>query len=443
VEDLGARALKNIEDPVRTYRVVNADQADRPAAAASSGAAAPVALPPLPQRPSLAILPFRNLSGDPAHDYIANGIGLGIQTLLVQLSGLFLVNASAHQGYWDGGVTAAEAVKDMPVRYVLEGAVQHAGQRVRVLVQLTDLRDSAVVWADRYDHDLEDVFALQDDVTQQVLAAIGSEILGTNLDRIWTRGLTGSGAWELFLRGISHFYKFTKHDNAIARDMFDKLRALHPEKPIGPGYIAVTHWFDATRGWAESPAASFRLAGEWAEKSIEPEEGNNGLGHVILGSVRLREGRFDEALALCRKGVSFRASCPLTHGQLADVQLHNGDPQGAVKTAREALTLRMLYPPPLVNLLAMAYRDSGEIDRSIPAAQEAARLDPSHTDALVTLCSDHALAGNDREARRIAGEILGMDPGFRVSAYVATPPYRDAAKAARLAGALRSAGLPD
>lgn len=386
VEDLGDRALKNIEDPVRSYRVVDVGPRQDASFSADAGTFPADALPPLPKRPSVAIMSFRNLNRGAQNDYIADGIGLGIQTLLVQLSGLFLVNASAHQGYRDGKVTAAEAVKELPVRYVLEGAVQQAGQHVRVMVQLTDLHDNAVIWADRYDRGLEDVFALQDDVTREVISSLSSEILGANLDRIWTRGLTGEGAWEYFLRGVSHFYKFTKHDNAIARDMFEKIYHLHPNKVIGPAYIAVTHWFDATRGWADSPAASMRQAREWAEKSIEPEEENNGLGHVILGSIRLREGRHEEGLALCRKGVAFRANCPLTLGQLAYAQLHCGDAHGAVKSAREALTVRMIYPPMLVNVLATAYRDCGEVDLSIPAAREAVRLDPQHTDAFVTLC---------------------------------------------------------
>jgi hypothetical protein len=311
------------------------------------------------------------------------------------------------------------------------------------MVQLTDLQDNTVIWADRYDRDLEDVFALQDDVTREVISSLGSEILGANLDRIWTRGLTGEGAWEYFLHGVSHFYKFTKHDNAIARDMFEKIYHLHPDKPIGPAYMAVTHWFDATRGWADSPAASMRQAREWAENSIEPKEENNGLGHGVLGSIRLREGRHEEGLALCRKGVAFRANCPLTLGHLADAQLHCGDARGAVKSAREALALRMLYPPPLVNVLATAYRDSGEVDLSIPAAREATRLDPQHTDAFVTLCSDYVLAGLDDEAHRTAGQIIEIDPEFRISSYANNLPYRDATKIASIVETLRSAGLPE
>lgn len=443
IEDLGRKALKNIEEPVRAYRIFGASPATSTPSSSGERAPGSTAVPSLPERPSLAIMPFRNLNGDPANDYIADGIALGIQTLFVQLSGLFMINVTSHQGYRDGQINAAEAVRELPVRYVLEGAVQLVGHRVRVTAQLTDLRSSAVTWADRYDRDLEDVFALQDEVTREVISSLTSEILGGDLLRVWTEDLTGRGAWEFFLRGVSHFYKFNREDNAAARAMFERIYELHPEKVIGPSYIAMTHWLDATRGWSASSKDSINQATHWAEKSMASDQQNNGLGYVIMGSIRLREHQFDEALALCRKGVSFRANCPFALGQLATVQNYCGDSRSAVKTAREALSVRMVYPPPLVNVLAMAYRDSGEIGLSIPAAREATQLDPDHTDSFVTLCSDYMLSGDDHEAKHVAKQIVEMDPEFRISTYVEQQPYQEAPKLARIADALRSAGLPD
>jgi tetratricopeptide (TPR) repeat protein len=255
--------------------------------------------------------------------------------------------------------------------------------------------------------------------------------------------LNGSDAWEYYLRTISHFYRFTKSDNARAREMAEKICELHPDKMLGPAYVAMMHWLDASRGWSESRERSIALAAEWAERSTASEELNNGLGYVILGSVRLLERHHDEALALCRRGIGYRANCPFALGQLAAVENYCGDARSAVKTAREALTVRMVYPPPLVDVLAMAYRDASDIGSSIPAAREAARLDPMHTDAHVTLCSDYALAGDCDEARRTADRILDIDPGFTISAYTEKQPYRDAARLSQIADALRTTGLPE
>jgi len=439
-EDLGSRALKNIEVPVRTYRILKQRTLAR-----STNARTDLAdiVPGLLERPSVAIMPFQNLNPDAADDYIADGIGLGIQTLLVQLSGLFLINACSDQAYREGKVTAAEAMRELPVRYALEGAVQTAGQRIRVTAKLTNLKDNTVIWAERYDHDLEDVFTLQDDVTREVISSLSAVVLGADLNRIWTSVLTGRGAWEHFLRGVSHFYKFTKVDNALARQMFEKICELHPDKMIGPGYVGLTHWLDATRGWSGSRIDSVNEAATWAEKATVSDDRNNGLGHVVLGSVRLLERQFDEALALCRKGVGYRANCPFALGQLAAVKNYCGDARGAVKSAREALTVRTVYPPPLVNVLAMAYRDSGEVGLSIAAAREATRLDPKHTDAYVTLCTDFVLASDDDQARRTADEIIEIDPEFRISEYAKRQPYRDAESLSKIVHALRAAGLPE
>jgi tetratricopeptide (TPR) repeat protein len=224
--------------------------------------------------------------------------------------------------------------------------------------------------------------------------------------------------------------------------MFEKLHELHPEKSTAPSYIALTHWADATRKWVDVPAQSTHLASEWAERSLQPEWDNNGLGHAILGSIRVLEGKHDEGLALCRKSIAFRASCPFALGQLAFAQTYYGDARAAVKSAREALSVRIVYPPPLVDILAMAHRDSGEISLSIPTAQEACRLAPAHVDAYVTLCSDYALANEGDKARKIAAQIVALDPEFRVSSFASTQPYREAAKLERLSDALTAAGLP-
>jgi len=311
-----------------------------------------------------------------------------------------------------------------------------------VIVQLTDLHDGALIWADRYDRELDDVFTLQDEVTHEVIKSLGIELLYGDMDRIWLKGLKTKNAWQFFLRGISHIYKFNKADNAVARDMFEQLYKLHTDKMIPPSYLAWTHFLDFVRGWTNSPDSSLKQACNWAEKSVQSDEGNNGLGHAILSYIRLREGQHDEALALCRKAIGFRSTCPLALGQLAEARLYCGDAQGAVKNAREALAVRGTFPPQTIDILATAYRDSGEVDMSISCATESARLDPNHTDAFVILCSNYMLTGLAEEASRIADKIIDIDPSFRVSEYSKKLPYRDIEKINSISETLRSAGLP-
>ena len=396
----------------------------------------------LPSRPAIVIMPFRNLNENGDNDYIADGIGLGIQTLMVQLSGLFLINASSDQDYRNGTKTASEVASGLPVRFTLEGAAQRVGDRVRVSVHLTDQQDNTVVWAERYDRDLENVFALQDDITREVVSSLNIELFGRDFERTVTRDLSGDGAWEYFLRGVSHIYKFSKTDNERARQMFEKLYALKPNKVHGPAYIALTHWIDVTRGWSDAPTDSLSQAGEWATKAMQYRE-NDGLGYIIMSYISLQQGQHDEAMALCEKAIEYRANCPATLGQIATVKLYCGDAQGAVKSARDALSVRIMHPPLLVNLLATAYRDCGEIDLSISTAEEAVRLDPLLSDHLATLCSSHVVAGNDAEAHRLAEKIVSIDPNFRISDYADKHPYKDQSKRVAIEESLRFTELPE
>lgn len=162
----------------------------------------------------------------------------------------------------------------------------------------------------------------------------------------------------------------------------------------------------------------------------------------MLGYVRLLQGRRDEALDLCNQALAFRSNCPAALGQTAAVQLYCGNPQNAVKSARESLSVRTMCPPLSINLLATAYQDCGDYDLSVAAARESARLDHIHTDPLVTLCTDFMLRGDVVEGRR-AAEIMEIDPEFTVSGFAAKQPYRDGAALTRLTDALLEAGLPE
>ena len=441
-EDMGTRALKNIDTPVHVYRLAGAVAGEGASDAASGTAVATDSgMVEFPEIPSIAIMAFRDLNGDPDKSYIADGISLGIQTLLVQLPGLFMINAVSHQEYRAENQTAAEAMQELPVRYALEGTVQHAGPRVRVTAQLTDLKDGTMVWADRYDHNIEDIFELQDDITREVIAALNVKLFRSDLDRVLTHDLRGKGAWEHFLRGVSHIYRFTKEDNAKGREFFEKLHELRPDTVHGASYIALTHWIDLNRGWSLSPEKSREQAEHWSQKAIEYED-NDGLGHTVLGYVRLLQGDHEEALDLCNRALEFRSNCPAALGQTAAVQLYCGDPKSAVRSARESLSVRTMCPPLSINLLAAAYRDCGEYDLSLMAARESARLDDIHTDPLVTLCTDFMLRGDAAEGRRVASEIMERDPAFTVRGFAAKQPYRDQATLEKLTTALKEAGLP-
>ncbi len=440
-EDMGERALKNIEAPIHAFRIRNTGGVE--AKPSPIVRAIPEQALPLPsERPSLAILPFRSLNTNPDARFVADGIALGVQTLLVQLSGIFFVNACLHQGYREGRQTAAEALSDMAVRYAVEGSVQQVGGRVRVSVQVSDLEGGALVWAENYDRSLEDVFSMQDEISRRIAGALSTELVGGHLARDFTGSLDSPDAWEHFLRGIDHLYRWTKHDCAAAIPHFEALADAHPESAIGPCYLSLLNYYAANRNWTASKEKSLEEAERWAHIALPLEDGNNGLGHAVLGAITLAKHRHDESLAYCRSAVSYRANCPFAIGQLGLTETYSGDPASGVKHAREAMSVRMLQPSPLVNALAIAYRDQGEIDLSIPTAEEAARIDPNYSDALATLCSDFAISGESARAEQVAKRILAATPDFSVARFARQHPYRDAVILDRITSALMSAGLP-
>jgi class 3 adenylate cyclase/tetratricopeptide (TPR) repeat protein len=437
-EFMGEQMLKNIERPVRAYRI-HTDH--RSSSAPTKTHASPALEFEPPDRPSVAILPFKSLGSDADKDYIADGIRFGISASLVQLSGLFLVHSPALNAYRGKDVSASSVGRELDARYVLEGAVQQVGNRVRVTVQLTDVDVKQTILADRYDRVLEDVFELQDEITREVISSLNITLVANEIDRIWFGKLSSPEAKEYYYRGASHFYELNKDDNETARNFFEELYRVQPDSVIGPSYISVTHWLDAFFDWTDSSAGSIELAATWAQKAMQYED-NNGIGHAVFGHLQLLEGNYDEALENCSTGVKLRSSCPLAHGLLGLVLNYCGDAGAAVKSVREALQLEKVYPTWLIDVLAAAYRDSGNIELSIPAAKESLRLNPQNNEARLILCSDYQLVADHDQARRLAGEIMAIDPEFHVSTYAKSQPYRNPATLRRLMATLCEAGLP-
>lgn len=394
-----------------------------------------------PDRPSVAILPFKSLGSDPDQDYLADGIRYGISASLVQLSGLFLVHAPVLNAYRGKDVSARSVGEELGARYVLEGAVQQAANRVRVTVQLTDVDTNRISFADRYDRVVDDIFELQDEITREVISSLNIELLANESGRVWFGKITVPEAKEFYYRGASHFYELNKDDNAKARHYFEELYRVQPDSVVGPSYVSMTHWIDAFFEWTNSSAKSREQASIWAQKAMEYED-NNGIGHAVFGYLQLLEGKYDDALANCSTGVKLRTSCPMAHALLGIVLNFCGDAGLAVKSVREALQLERVYPTWLIDVLAAAYRDSGAVDLSIPAAIESLRLNPKSTAARLILCSDYQLAANHEQARRVADEVIASEPEFRLSTYAKSQPYRDPATLERLLATLREAGLP-
>lgn len=453
-EDMGDQRLKNIERSVQAYRVVTSSgSADAMVQlAAFRKLVAPATKEEeqeeiiefsTPELASIMILPFKNLSGDADLEALVDGFRLSIQSTLVKLSGMFLINAPVADTYRHRQVSAIQAGNEVGIRYVLDGAVQIAGDRIRVTVQLTDAPAAQVIWADRYDRVMDNIFELQDEITTEVAVALDAKlVVGRQEGLIWWDNLPNWKAREYVLRGLSHLYKLNQHDNEFARRMFEGLDQIAPGEPQGLALMALTHWFDAFEGWSENAAHSVERATKLAKEAIALGD-PDGFGHIVLSHVRLFERRHDEALSLSEKSVAQRLSCPLAMAIFADVLNYTGKSEQAIKQMKQAVRHSRIFPPWMVNILAQSYRDTGQIIPSVSVANQSLRLDPENLDGHVILCTNYGLSNALEDARRVKQEILRIDPSFSIPRYVETQPYKDSASLDVIAKALRKAGLPD
>lgn len=438
-ENLGEQLLKGFEEPVRAYTVSLKTGESVPPPEFAARLPEPVARQP--GKPSIAVLPFRSLSRDSEQDYMAAGIGLAIQASLVKVSGLFLIAPAATQHYRDEVVTADQVAHDLGVRYVLEGAVQQSQERLRVTVQLTDGVDRRIVWAERYDRELADTLAVQDEITTEVLKALDVTLVSGAQTEALRSTLTNLDALHAFYRGLNHWYARTKDDNVAARGMFEDVVRLQPDSPVGASYMCMTHWIDALMGWSESKGHSLRVAAEWARKAVALDD-KSGLPQIVLATAHLLNRRHTEALATCYEAVKLRTSCPAANSYLATVLHYCGRSAEAVAQLKETIRITPVYPPWFLTLLAAAYRESGDLDHSISAAQEAIRRSPDDVDARVILCTDYSLSGRKERAKKLAREILAINPVFSAAAYMEKEPYEDLETVSRLTESLVAAGLP-
>lgn len=437
IEDLGEQRLKNIPEPVKIYRVKPEYGQRRSPELRGVGDDLP-----LPELPSIAILPFKNLGGDSEQDYLADGFHFDIQAALLRVTGLFLIASGTVGSYRGRKVTAEAAGREMGVRYILEAGVRRTGKRIGLTVQLTDIVSQQVVWAGNYDQALEDAPTVQDEIAAEVLKALNFKLQTGEEARVFQGTLTNPEARDCFYRGLTHLPMMSKDGNAAARKMFERVTRLQPESPVGPTYMAFSHWTDVFREWTDPKEKSLEQAVGWANKALE-FEGTNGLAHVVLAYVHLTKRRHDEALATGYKAVQLRPSCPMAIGFLANILLYWGRSAEAVTRIREAMRISPLYPPWFLTILAAAYRDDGDIGSSMSVARQAIEIGPSDIDARLILCDGSYHTDRLQQAKSLVQEILAIEPLFSIAGYIQSQPYKDQKTLNRLAVSLREAGLPE
>jgi adenylate cyclase len=440
---LGEHEVKNITKPVRVYRaqIESEAAARKPLEVASKEKMAF----PLPDKPSIAVLPFVNMSGSPEQEYFCDGITDQIITSLSMIPRLFVIARNSTFVYKGKAVKVQKVAEEMGVRFVLEGSIQRSEGRVRILVQLIDAIKGIHLWSERYDRDLKDLFVLQDEITRQIMTALQVKLTEGEYASGIAESTSNLKALECYWRAAEHFFRFAKEDNAAARQWAQKAIELDPKFAGGWAQMGWTYLWDVNFGWSQSPVQSMKGALECAQKAIGLSD-SCAKAYGLMGYINLLNRKFDEAIENGEKAVRINPNDPIMLSILAGIMHYNGKFDESIALVKNAMRLCPYYPAIFLIQLSMSYFLAGRYEEALAASElmlaRAHKGEFSPFMAHTSLAEAYIGLGQDQKARAHAEEMLKINPNYsladqRKSMYY----YRDPSHLERHIDALRKAGL--
>lgn len=433
-EDMGKQHIKNIEEPVQAYRVLATDDKGAPKSTVAE------ADWELPDKPSIAVLPFTNMSGDPEQEYFSDGITEDIITALSRISGLLVVARNSTMVYKGKAVDIRQVGREQGVQYVLEGSVRKAGNRIRVTAQLIDAATGHHRWAERYDRSLDDIFAVQDDITHQITVEMRVHISIGEKARMLAGRTESVAAWERVLRADELGNRFIREDNLEARRLVEEALDIDPRYASAWTELGWTHWEDSYFAWTESRDRSEQCGMEAARKALEAEEDYpNALS--LLGYLRLLRGEYDEAVELTGKAVTLAPGNAENVANHAYALICVGNADQALETIKRAFRLSPICPAWYRMTLGLCHYARDEQDSAIRTFQEAIAAEPGSAWSRIYLTGALVEAGAMEDARDVAREVLRIEPSFSVARWGGLQ-FKNEQVRERIIDNLVKAGLP-
>ena len=393
---------------------------------------------PLSDKPSIAVLPFQNLSGDEEQEYFSDGITNDIITDLSKFTQLFVIASNTVFTYKGKPVKVKEVSQELGVRYVLEGSVQKAGDKVRVNAQLIEGTTGHHLWAERYDRDLKDLFALQDEIIQTIVRSLAVKISEAESMRVMSKSRGSLEAYDYLLRGWHHYDRRTRSANNQARQMFNQAIELDPR--YAEAYVALgVNYFEAVSyGWTEFPDQALHRAYDLAQKALALEEAN-ASAHRLLGAVYLRWAQYDLAASELRRAIELNPNDAESYGALGSVMLYSGRTEEAIQSMETELRFNPHFGPGDFMELGLAYYLGGRYEDSIRILERGVGQKPDFVGHHIGLAAAYAQAGRLREAREAAATVLRLSPFFETASYGSA--FRNPTDRAALVEGLHQAGL--
>ncbi len=435
-EDLGCPDLKNIQRKVRVWRSVDLSDA------ASRDAPPARAIPSLPEKPTIAVMPFENLSDEQEQAIFADGISEDITTNLSKIMGLLVIARNSTRTYRGHAQDVRQIAVDLGVRNVLQGSVRKARDRLRVTAQLIDAQTGGHLWAERYDRQIGDLFDLQDEITERIVTALQVQLTEGEQAAIRRRQTEDLAAWHRMVRGQDLLRRFTREDNRAARELFEQAVDVDPEFASAWSMLAWTHLVDARLGYTESSTESLEQGAALARRGLEihPDDPD---GLAIMGAIRLFQRRFEEAEDATRRAVESGPN--LADGLVwrAIVLNYTGRPAEALGRIAKAMRLSPYFPDWYLGIQAVSYRALGQLEQAIAADKARLERNPENQMSNSRLAAIYAERGDLGEARAQIVELLSKNPKASISQVRVSEPFQDEIEMERYLDLLRQAGLPE
>jgi adenylate cyclase len=395
----------------------------------------------VPHKPSIAVLPFTNMSGDAEQEYFSDGMTEDLITDLSKISALFVIARNSSFAYKGRSVKVQEIGRDLGVRFVLEGSIRKAGNRVRITAQLIDVATGGHLWAERFDRDLTDIFATQDEVVEKIVGALAVKLRQGEAQRLRRRGTSSLEAYETWLRAREFLIRSTREGVAQAKTMHRRAIEIDQNFAAPHAGLALALIADYVSDWAEDPAQALDEAERWARRAVELND-QEPVSHMALGNVLLWRRDLDGALAKFRRMIKLDPNFAQGHSATGLALMYAGKPAEALEAMAIAMRLDPHYPGIVLHFLAQANFSLGNYEAAVEQLRKRIARTPGTDSSRMLLAACYGHLGRLEEARAIWAELMQVNPNFSLAQRERVLPYRDPRDFQRIADGLAKAGLP-
>jgi len=389
-------------------------------------------------------MPFVNMSGDPKQDFFSDGITEEITTALSKIPRLFVISRQSTFFYKGKPVKVKQVSEELGVQYVLEGSVQRSGDRIRINAQLIDALTGRHIWAERYERDLTDLFALQDEITMKILTAVRVKLTGVEISSAaskYFREKQGLDCYLKLMEATKYSGRQNIEDNNVARRLNEEAISMCPENPVGYLQLSGVYLSDVTLGNTKSPRETLEKAEELAKKALAVDD-SIPLAHGILSGLYMHKREYDKSIAEGERAVALDPSGSAAYSGYASALLMACRPQEAIPLFQKAIRLNPNASARTFVFLGHALRNAGQFEEAVSAYKKGLQRAPDDIIAHIGLGTAYSLMGREKEARAEAEEVLRINPKFSLDYFAkSSAPYKDQSEIDKVVNALRKAGL--